>query len=150
MDAFNKRPAMTQIYASYLAKFLHQEEVAAFLFERAKDGGLVDWQRMWTLATLLQLPEAEDEGVKVAMSILKAGDRHEALRAVAAIFVGRFGDHSRRKALAAYYGSVTPYIQTAIYFSSRRWPGVERSNAKATWGSHGVLNSLLTAALGKK
>lgn len=105
---------------------------------------------MWTLATLLQLPKAGDEAVKVATSILKDGDRHEALRAVAAIFIGRFGDHSRRKALAAHYGSVTPHVQAAIYYSSRNWPGVERSNAKATWVSHGTLNSLLTVALGKK
>jgi hypothetical protein len=42
--------------------------------------------------------------------------------AVAAIFMGRFGDHTRRKALVAYFGGVTPYIQTAIYFPSRNWP----------------------------
>jgi hypothetical protein len=150
VDAFKKRPAMTQIYASYLAKFIDQKEVATFLLEQVKDDALFDWQKMWTLAALLQQPKAGDEAVKEAMAVLKDGDRHEALRAVAAIFVGRFGDHSRRKTLVAYYSSVTSYIQTAIYFSSRDWPAVERSNAKASWGSHGVLNSLLTIAFSKK
>jgi hypothetical protein len=28
--------------------------------------------------------------------------------------------------------------------------GLERSNAKANWGGHGPINSLLTVALGKK
>lgn len=129
---------------------MDQNGVASFLLERVKDDALVDWQRMWILATLLQLTKAGDEVVKVAMAILRDGSRHEALRAVAAIFVGRFGDHSRRKTLSALYGSVTPYIQTAIYYSTRKWPSVERSNARATWGSHGMLNSLLTAAIAKK
>jgi hypothetical protein len=149
-SVFKQRPAMTQIYASYLAKFIGQKEVAGFLLDQVNEDALFDWQKMWTLAALLQQPKAGDEAVKEAMAILKDGDRHEALRAVAAIFVGRFGDHSRRKSLIAYYSSVTPYIQTAIYFSSRYWPSVERGNAKASWGSHGPLNSLLTVALGKK
>lgn len=42
VDAFSKRPAMTQIYASYLAKFLGQKKIADFLLERAKDEALVD------------------------------------------------------------------------------------------------------------
>jgi len=149
MDAFKKRPAMTQIYASYLAKFLSQKEVADFLLGQLKGGLLVDWQTMWTLAALSQQSKADDDAVKVAISILKDGGRHEALRAVAAIFSGKFGDHSRRKALIGYYASVTPYIQAAIYFSSRSWPPVERSNAKASWGSHIALNALLTVALAK-
>jgi hypothetical protein len=72
---------------------------------------------------------------------------HEALRAVAAIYVGRFGDHTRRKTLIASYSSVSQYIQTAIYFSSRGLPTPERNTAKASWGSHSPLNALLTAAM---
>jgi len=37
--------------------------------------------------------------------------------AVAAIFVGRFGDHTRRKALVAYFGGVTPYISNGHLLS---------------------------------
>jgi len=84
------------------------------------------------------------------MAILKDGDRHEALRGAAAVYVVRFGEHPRRKALVALYGSVSTYIQSAVYFSPRNWPGVERSNAKASWGSHTPLNMLVTAALSKK
>jgi hypothetical protein len=150
MDAFKKRPAMSQIYASYLAKFLHNYLVSEFLITLLKEKSLVDWQKLWALAALSQMTEAKDASVKVAMSILKDGDRHETLRAVAAIYVGKFGDHQRRKSLVTYYGSVSPYIQAAIYFSSRQWPGIERSNAKASWGSQGSLNSLLTSAIAKK
>jgi hypothetical protein len=62
----------------------------------------------------------------------------------------RYGDLDRRKSLGTLYPKVSSYIQSAIYYSSRYWHGVERSNAKANWGGHGTLNMLLTAALGKK
>lgn len=150
LDSFKKRPAMSQIYAAYLARFLDEDSVCDFLIDILDDSSLVDWQKMWILAALSQLEKASDESVKKASILLKDGDTHEALRAVAAIYVGRYGDHSRRKALVSYYGSVSPYIQSAIYFSSRNWPNVERSNAKASWGSHGPLNTLLTVAMATK
>jgi Reverse transcriptase (RNA-dependent DNA polymerase) len=150
LDAFEKRPAMSQIYASYLAKFLDNDEVREFLVELLADKSFVDWQKLWVLAALSQVAPADDESIKVAMAILKDGGRHEALRAVAAIYVGRFGDHQRRKALVSYYSSVSSYVQAAIYFSTRGWPGTERSNAKASWGSQNPLNVLLTAGMANK
>lgn len=150
IDAFRKRPAMSQIYSAYLARFLYEDHVREFLAGLLVDNTLVDWQKMWVLAALSQLEKASDELVKTANVILRDGAKHEALRAVAAIYVGRYGDHSRRKALVSYYSSVSSYIQAAIYFSSRGWPGAERANAKASWGSHGLLNSLLTTAISKK
>jgi hypothetical protein len=114
------------------------------------DKSLVDWQRMWILAALLQAKKGDDVCTKVAVSILKNGDCHEVLRGVAAVYIGRFGEHHRRKALVQTYASVSTYIQSAIYFSARTWPGVERSNAKASWGSHSPVNLLITAALAKK
>jgi hypothetical protein len=149
-ESFKKRPAMSQIYASYLAKFLDNDGVHEFLLGLLKDASLVDWQQMWILAALSQVTKADDDAVKIALSLLKDANRHEALRAVAAIYVGRFGDHPRRKSLIAAYASVSQYTQAAIYFSSRRWPAAERATAKASWGSHGPLNSFLTTAIAKK
>jgi hypothetical protein len=150
LDSFKKRPAMSQIYASYLAKFLGNKDVHEFLLGLLEDASLVDWQKMWILAALSQVTKANDAAVKIAVALLKDANRHDALRAVAAIYVGRFGDHTRRKSLIAAYSSVSQYIQAAIYFSSRRWPAAERSNAKASWGGHGPLNGLLTTAMAKK
>ncbi len=58
IDAFRKRTAMSQIYSSYLAKFLEDEEFGEFLLEISADVTLMDWQRMWTLAALMQRGEA--------------------------------------------------------------------------------------------
>ena len=150
MAAFKKRPSMAQIYSAYLAKFLSSQDVTSFLLRTLKDDVLTDWQKMWVLAALIQVKPESDGPVKAAVSLLKDAHRHDALRAVAAVYIGRYGEHSRRKALVALYPGVSHYVQAAIYFSSRYWPGVERSNAKASWGGHGPLNGLLTIALLKK
>lgn len=150
IEVFKKRPAMAQIYASYLATFLDNEKVRLFLLELLDDGALVDWQKIWILAALSQVKKSDDNSVKKAWDLLKDPTRHDALRAVAAIFVGRFGDHSRRKALSKFYSSVSEYVQAAIYYSSRRWPLAERATAKASWGGLGVLNRLITLAMSSK
>jgi hypothetical protein len=149
LDAFKKRASMSQIYASYLSKFLDNKDVTNLLADLLADESLVDWQKMWILAALMQKNPGNDGPIKVALKILRDATRHDALRAVAAIYVGRFGDHARRKSLFSIYPSVSNYIQAAIYFSSQTWPPVERSNAKASWGGHGQLNTLLTSAMSK-
>jgi hypothetical protein len=149
-DAFSKRPAMSQIFASYLANFISEASVQSFLLELAQDAVLVDWQKMWVVAALSQMKKAPDAHVKIIWAILKDATRHDALRAVAAVHVGRFGDHARRKALRELYPSLSHYAQAAAYFSSRHWPQVERTNAKATWGHQTPLNVLMTHALVNK
>lgn len=147
-DAFRKRPSMSQIYASYLSRFLDTPENFEFLASTLDDRSLGDWQKMWCLAALLQRPPENDTSTKSAVKIASDGNRHDALRAVAAIYVGRHGDMPRRKSLISLYPRVSPYVQAAIYYSSRYWPSPERSNAKANWGTHGI-NPLLTFALSK-
>jgi AcrR family transcriptional regulator len=148
IDAFKKRPSMTQIYASYLANFLDTDEVQSFLEEVLTEVSLLDWQRIWILAALLQGAQADEKSVKVALSILKDANRHDAVRAVAAIFVGRFGSHVRRKNLISIYKNVSSYVQAAIYYSSIQWPAAERSNAKASWGGHSELHALISVGMG--
>jgi hypothetical protein len=150
IESFKKRPSMSQIYAAYLAKFLTVAGVHRFLLDLLKDAALADWQKMWVLAALSQVASANDAAVKAGWDLLKDASRHDGLRAVAATYVGRFGDHTRRKALISIYPSVSNYVQAAIYFSSRLWPAAERSNAKASWSGQGTLHSLLSVAMSKK
>lgn len=150
LSAFQKRPAMTQLYAAYVAKFMDKSEVRKALWLLLDDQTLVDWQKMWILAALSQSNEHHDADFKLAMSLFQDANRHDALRAVAAIFVGRFGDHARRKAIGSAYATVSPYIQATILFSSRRWPPAERNTAKVSWGALSPLNSLITIAMAKK
>lgn len=150
LSNFGKRPAMAQIYVTYLSRFLDDllYDVEEFLVDALEDESLLDWQKMWVLAGLLQAKTYKDDTVKVVWDVFNDANRHEALRAVAAIFVGRYGDHARRTNLINAYGPVgSPYIQSAVYFSSRWFPAAERANARKTWGNLSELNELMTAAL---
>lgn len=149
MKAFTQRPSMTQIYAFYLANFLDDEAIVDFLVERLNDPALVDWQKIWIAAALLTLDEADEKVVKPAWALFQDANRHEALRANAAIIVGRYGDLARRKGLVDAYAACSPFVQAAIYYSSRKWPKVEKANAKSSWSQHGVLNTLLSVAIEK-
>jgi hypothetical protein len=149
LESFKKRPSMAQIYASYVANFLDRDGVLDALLALLIDAELADWQKMWILAALSQAEKHKDPSVKITLDLLQDANRHETLRAVAAIFVGRFGDHSRRLALLGVYTSSSPYIQSAIYFSSRKWPKVEKQTAKTNWGNHSALNKLITVAMSK-
>lgn len=112
----------------------------------------------WRVGPLNQTQRSNARGLRYSLSAMRyfkgyivlPANRHEALRAVAAVYVGRFGDLVRRKALISIYSTVSSYIQAAIYFSSRTWPAVERANAKASWGGHTQLNALLALALATK
>ncbi len=144
MIFFDDKPSMTQIYASYLASFIERREVMSFLSRELDDSGYSDWQCIWILAALLQSFDVDAEAIRVAYTILVDANRHEGLRAVAAIFVGKFGDFARRRSLITVYPTVSEYIKAAIYFSTMYWGAVGKRNARASWGAQGLLNRFIT------
>jgi hypothetical protein len=77
------------VYAHYLSQFVDRPKVSRFLEGRLKDSTNYDWQKMWVIAALMQRKKGSGDAVASAWSILEGGLRHDALRAVAAIFVGR-------------------------------------------------------------
>ena len=148
LESLGRRPSMTQIYANYLAKFVrHEPRIEARLLEAIEDINFYDWQKMWLLACLMQAGRASPRCLKVAAGLLADPLRHDALRAVAALIVGKFGDVSRRRALADAYKSVSEYVQLAIYFASRNWPLEERASATKPWSGHGPLHRLMARGL---
>lgn len=84
---------------------------------------------MWIIACLHQSSTRDHQAVRVANDILGDPSAHEALRAIAATYVGRMGDAARRRTLFATYQAVPPIIQYAIYYSSRNWPRAEQNGA---------------------
>jgi hypothetical protein len=109
LAAFARRPAMSQIYCSYLSNFLDRKEVRKSLQTLLTDAELYyDWQRMWILASLMTPDTSEDDIVASALKIYRDGQRHEALRAVAAIFVAKHGSFTRKKELADDFPKRSP------------------------------------------
>lgn len=150
MIFFDDRPSMTQVYSSYLSSFIDRQTVRDFLSSELGNSSYGDWQRMWILAGLLQSDDVNADAMRAAYSILIDANHHEGLRAVAAIFVGKYGDYSRRRNLINIYATVSEYIKSAIYFSSMYWGPAEKNNAKSSWGMQGPLNRLITQGFGKK
>ncbi len=143
LNSFDDRPSMSQLYCSYLSRFIDDEDVYEFLCGAIQNSNRYEWQRMWILASLLQRETVEDSIVREVHKIFSDGGCHETVRAVAAIFIGRFGDATRRKSLVSSYGSVSVYIQAAIFYISRKWPSVEKNNAKSLWSNSNELNKLI-------
>jgi hypothetical protein len=144
ITSFEKRPAMCQIYCSYLGKFCEDKHVHKFLAAQLKNENLYDWQLMWVIGALLQRRQNDDMIVRDVYQVFKSG-RHDAVRAVAAIFVGSNGDQARRNDLAADCPNAPEYVQSAIYYVSRRWKGASAGNMHAQWGNRSDLNKLISS-----
>ena len=151
LDNIEKMPAMTQLYCTYLGRFLDEGAVGERLEKvLLEDRVHFDWQKMWLLAALLNRNAAPDSLVKYCMEIVQSSSTHDALRAVAAIFVGKFGSYPRRRSLTAEYTNIgSPYVQTAILYAARFFITAERRNAVTKWSGHGDLHRLVGEAVSR-
>lgn len=147
MDNWRKRPAMAQMYASYVARFLDDEELKGGLVSLLTANNLHEWQQLWIIGAMTQADTYEDGAVKTAAKIVSNGNGSEALRAIAANFVGKFGDHTRRDTLREQYSSLPEYVRAAVFYSSRNWPAVEKGNAKALWSQESKLHAAIASAM---
>ena len=149
LASFPMRPAMSQIYCSYLSNFLDRENVRKALQSRLVDSELhYDWQRMWILASLMTPDVSHDDTVSGALKIYRDGQRHEALRAVAAIFTAKHGSFTRQKELADNYTlSGSTYLQTAVLYGARYFQSEIRRAAVKSWAGQSPTHSLVAKAI---
>ena len=146
---FARRPAMSQIYCSYLAPFLQEKNVLKSLKALLASADLhYDWQRMWILAALLTAEKRDEDVVSLALKFYKEGRMHEALRAVAAVVVAKHGTFSRQKELFDNYGiSGSTYLQTAVLYGSRYFQKDMRSAARKSWSGHSPTHALVAESI---
>lgn len=149
LAAFSRRPAMSQIYCSYLSHFLESKEVRRSLQALLTDDELhYDWQRMWILASLMTPEKSTDDVVSAALRIYKDGQRHEALRAVAAVFVAKHGTFMRKKELSDNYGiSGSTYLQTSVLYGARYFQSAARRAAVKSWAGQSTTHSLVAKGI---
>ena len=140
---------MTQVYCTYLRRFINDRRIKVFLESLLTDSEIYfDWQRMWILATLLASRQAADNTVKTGLKIFGAGQSHVALRAIAAIYVAKFGQFTRQKAVADQYAnSASHYLQAALIYASRYFSRALRGTAKKQWSAHSELHKLVSIAV---
>lgn len=143
------KPSMAQFYSIYIAKFLKDEFVRDYIKDvLIGDSLFYDWQKMWFLSALLAGGKENDQITKWCLDIVRDRQCHDALRAIAAIFVCRFGSFTRRKALSEEYQNIgSPYVQTALLYGTRYIPLIERKNAISSWSGHGSIHKMIADTL---
>jgi hypothetical protein len=149
LNAFPRRPAMTQIYCSYLTAFLNDKQVRQPLQSFLADPELYyDWQRMWIFAALMTPNTSDNQTVARALKLYKDGQRHEGLRAVAAIFVAKHGAFARQKELCDNYGlSGSTYLQTSILYGARYFQKAMRRASVKSWSGQSTTHSLVAKSI---
>ena len=154
MKGITERPHISQIYCSYLSKFItYSHEIVKELAALIKHGSLLyDWQLMWPIASLINVatPILPENTVKAVSGILRSNTRSVALRGVCAIFVGKHGNAGQRRNLRALYSEeASAYVRAAILFSTRFLPASERRTCLRAWRGHSVTNEWIATAVEK-
>ncbi len=153
IDRYSRRPHMSQVYAKYLNRMIMfspelASKVEVILYE---DNMLFDYQFMWLYAALMASKKVSSKSIKKAVSQLTDNKYTEALRAVCAIFIGKFGDVATKRWLKNYYAQEQSlYVKSAILYSARYFPNAEMDHVYRAWGNHSELNSLIVLALKKQ
>lgn len=143
------RPSMAQLYGMYASKFLKDEVVLRNHIEKSiiEDELFFDWQKMWLISSLIAGGVGGDNLVLWCLELVVQSKCHDALKAVAAIYVCRFGNFMRRKSICGEYSNSSPYVQSAILYGSRYFPSSERRNAVTNWAGHGYMHGLIAQTL---
>lgn len=144
-----ERPHLTRHYFSYLNHFAKTDDDIRERIEiliRA-NGFHLDYQRMYYLAGVMSCSKVERETVKHALKWLNDGEIGDPTKAIAAIFVAKFGGVREKRMVREMYDSSSPYVQAAILYSSQFYVGAEKGVMKKAWRGHSEVNALIAAAL---
>lgn len=129
ISKLDNSPSMSQIYFSYLSKFLDNQMVsdkicAVFMGRRLT----FDWEYIWVIGTITQMTKVDDA---VVASLLKCctDNYDDTVKAMALIAAAKLGDVHRQKTVADAIGkSQSPYIRGAILFAARYMHKAVRKN----------------------
>jgi len=150
LDGILKRPYLARTYLSYLATFGSEESfLSDALQDILKDSLLCsDYQRMYLLATLCECTDVSKETVNLAVKMLRDSSIHPGARALAGILAAKKGSPSQRRAVRlAYEDEASPYVRSALLYSSRYFTTVEKRTCAKAWGGHSFINSLVSKAI---
>ena len=146
-----RRPHMTRTYCVYLSKFVRSRgKVRSALQTMLKSTIAYDSELQWPTAALLSAPSNSMSSVLDALSILTDLRRSEELRALCAIFVGKFANAGSRTVLRGHWDSEPSQHVKAAMIYSLLWFGKEERHVLLThWGGQGEISALLAMAVRK-
>ena len=149
-DNFDTRPQLTRLYASYLTHFSRESPDIAARISRLiqRDQFFCDYQRMYVLASILNR-EANDAGtVLKCQQWMESGTIGAETRALAAIFVAKFGSPQQKRSVRLRYeNEPSEYVRAAILFSAQFFTLADQRTAKRAWGGHSSINAMIADAI---
>ncbi len=143
------RPHLTRSYFSYLNHFAKsnidvRQRIEALI--RA-NGFHLDYQRMYYLAGVMSCDAVDALTVRHALNWLHDRRIGDPTRAVAAIFVSKFGSVQDRRSVREMYDDASPYVKAAILYSAQFFVAADRATMKKAWRGHSDINSLIASAV---
>ena len=150
MNNYSIKPHLSQIYAKYLTTLIKSNsniinETVKLLFD---ENIIYEYQLMWLYASLMSATRVNVKAVRKAIDNLRNKNLNEVLRAVCAIFIGKFGNAVHRRILKSDYSNEpSSYVRAAILYSVRNFPSSERNSCFSAWGGHSETNSLIVKAI---
>lgn len=152
LKEYIRRPYLAQIFANYIGKTIHlkpcyTQEAEKLLFNKDL---FFEYQYVWLYAALMSSKKIKKTTVDFATKQLRNGNLNEALRAVCAIFIGKFGNAVQRKSLKHHYKQEqSDYVCSAILYAARYFPAQEKNACYKAWCGNNELNSLVSYAVRK-
>lgn len=148
-DGLMRRPHLTRQYFSYLNHFARINPDVRLRIESLirANGFHLDYQRMYHMAGVMACNTVSEETVAHVLTWLRDRRVGGHTRAIAAIFVCKFGTSRDRREIRAAYDEEVPYVQSAILYSSQFFTVAEKRTMKAAWKGHSDLNALIAAAV---
>lgn len=143
------RPHLTRLYFSYLNHFARVDADVRNRIEQLiqANGFHLDYQRMYYLAGVMSCNEVSAATVHHALQWFLDGRIGAPTKAIAAIFVCKFGSAQDRRRVRAAYDESLPYVQSAILYSAQFFVAAEKATMKKAWRGHSMLNSLIASAI---
>lgn len=149
LDKFASQPHMAQRYAKYLQPFVKgNEDISEIVESIFTSANLIyEYQLHWLYALLMFSSKVKNNTVISAIRHLKDVGRSEVIRAVSAVFIGKFGNATQRRLLRTHYqNEPSLYVKAAIIYSLRHFPKVERDTYFRAWSGHDEINPLIITA----
>jgi len=145
-----RSPQLTRLYFSYLSGFTGRSSmIVGFLERLITNGALVfDHQRMYILGALLNAESVSRTVCNSALQWLENKSIAKEARAMAALFVAKFGTPNQKRAVRqAYENEPSMYVKSAILYASKYFTTAEKRTCRRAWGGHSQLNALIVQAL---
>lgn len=149
---YPKRAHMARIFANYIAKMIRLDPSYVKEAEKLfldKDISF-EYQYIWLYGALMAAKRVKKTTVNFSIKQLRDANLGEALRAICAIFMGKFSNTAQKRLLRNHYSQEqSEYVRSAILHAVRYFPSSEKNACYKAWGGHNELNSLVLCAAKK-